>query len=110
MDYSGSYMRFGPGHSFPSNRPPNNNLSRVVVSKGELTNHERNVKSQGEARPPNKYADTNYKSTDYGKDMNMNLEGQGFFDDLRPSRLKRTFGQVMSDIKPLTDVATNLLM
>lgn len=73
MDYDGSYRRFGAHDSFPSNRPPNNNLSRMVEDVAVLSRHERNVSP----REANRFADDRYKSTDYGRDTNSEVEAMG---------------------------------
>lgn len=85
MDNYGSYRRFDASQDkFPTNRVANKNLPHMLVDESVLLRHERNIDPL-EQRKPNRFAETNLVSTDYGRPTNLSVlaeSGGGFFDDL----------------------------
>lgn len=75
-DNSGSYMRMTPDHQFPTTRPHNKHLSKIIIPTKEL---EGNLAERGiDARPANTSADIqrySYKRTIYDREPNDSIEG-----------------------------------
>ena len=75
-DNSGSYMRMTPDHQFPTTRPHNKHLAKIIIPTKEL---EGNVAERGiDKRPPNTSLDVqrySYKRTLYDREPNENVEG-----------------------------------
>ena len=112
MEFSGYWTRNPEVMNAPMLRPHNMALANVLVPDGSYNTPMRNLRMRPSNPNVNKLLGDTRVPTGISRDKretNKTLEGEGFFDDLKPSRLKRTFGQVMSDIKPVADVALDLL-
>lgn len=83
-DDSGSYMRFTSDHSFPSTRPHNKNLARMLVQSSQLSNHIRNIKVRVSNPQAQRYK---YKRTMFDRVEN-NAVGGSFLNKKHP-RLAR---------------------